>query len=757
MLTALAASMSLLTAPAVVWSDAYQVHEAGLAVPQAGIYTVWAWVPGPDGMYQWEKTGSHDFDAGPVQIDLPEDAVSVVLTTDSPLDPNVAMADRRVYLQPKTVDDHREAHPRHTDYVFNVKTFGEREEWERFAEALRLRILIGSGLFPLPERTPLNPHVSGRIERDGYSVEKVYFEAWPGFLCTGNLYRPLGDGPYPAIATPHGHWDTGRLENTELASVPGRCITLARMGIVTFTYDMIGYNDSLQFSHDWGGPDLNLWGIHPFSMQLWTSMRVLDFLESLPYVDDSRLGCTGASGGGTQTFALTATDSRVQAAAPVNMISRSMQGGCLCENAPLLRLHNSNIEIGALTAPKPLLMVSATGDWTVETPRYEYPAIRRIFALYGAEDRLSQQQVDASHNYNRQSREAMYRFFGRWFLDQSKDWSTFEEPPFTVESRDDLRVFPDGVVPPEYPSKDAILADVRERIRQKWSAVLPQDSTELGAFRQDYGVALSHALAAVVPDVNDLDPERLGRDVREGYAVERWVIRRPGSGDAIPALVYVPTSDVLVDAVLISHGGGKAALADPAGEGPGALVHALLRDGKMVMIIDTYLQGEHHHPAKRTVPAEVGRFIDRLETRANETFAPTDTAFRVQDLLTASAYLRGRLDCSGNVSMVGLTDAGIWALFAGALDPLVNAVWVDFNGFDREDDAAWAQRYYVPGIRAIGDVVTAAALIAPRTLRLANVPDRSRDALEGIGAALGSDLQILPENASIDSAMRGSG
>lgn len=754
MLAAIAASISLLTAPAVVWSDAYAVHESGLSVPDTGAYAVWAWVPSSNDEYRWEKFATRDFKAGPVQLELPDNAAAVILASNKELDPATVLPDRRVYAQPQAVDDRREAHPRHTDYVYTMKSFQDRGEWESFSEELRRRILIGSGLFPLPERTPLNPRVSGRIERDGYSVEKVYFEAWPGFLCTGNLYRPLGDGPHPAIATPHGHWDTGRLENSELCSVPGRCITLARMGIVAFSYDMIGYNDSLQFPHDWGSPELNLWGIHPFSMQLWTSMRVLDFLESLPDVDDARLGCTGASGGGTQTFALMTTDPRVRAAAPVNMISRSMQGGCLCENAPLLRLHNSNIEIGAMMAPRPLLMISATGDWTVETPWYEYPATRQIFALYGAEDRLTQHQVDAPHNYNRESREAMYRFFGKWLLDDSKDWSSFEEPPFTVESQDDLRVFPNGVVPTEFPSKDAIVADVRDRIRQKWDAVLPQDSTELGAFRANYGGALSNALAAAVPHPNDLDPERLGRHEREGYTLEHWIVRRPGAGDAIPALIYVPASDVPVDAVLVSHGDGKAALANSTGTGPGELVQTLLRDGKMVMVVDTYLQGEHHHPAKRTVPVAVGRFIDRMETRANETFSPTETAFRVQDLLTAAAYLRSRLDCSGNVSMLGLSDAGVWTLFAGALDPSVKAVWADLNGFDREDDTAWVDRFYVPSIRAIGDIVTAAALVAPRPLRLANVPDRSREALETIATALGGDFHILPENAGIDAAIR---
>ena len=93
---------------------------------------------------------------------------------------------------------------------------------------------------------------SARSHTD-YTVSKVYFESLPGFFVTGNLYRPVGDGPFPAILSPHGHWTYGRLENTALNSGPGRAIGLARQGFVVFTHDMVGYNDSRQLPHTFGG------------------------------------------------------------------------------------------------------------------------------------------------------------------------------------------------------------------------------------------------------------------------------------------------------------------------------------------------------------------------------------------------------------------------------------------------------------------------------------------------------------------------
>src|SRR5205823_7991848 len=202
------------------------------------------------------------------------------------------------------------------------------------------------------------------------------------------LSRPAGEGLFPAILSPHGHWTNGRLENTAINSGPGRAIGLARQGFVVFTHDMVGYGDSRQLTHAFGGRRENLWGLSLGGLQLWDSIRALDFLDSLPFVRHDGYGATGESGGGTQTFLLAAADSRVRVAVPVNMISLHMQGGCLCENPPGLRLDTTNVEIAATIAPRPLLMISATGDWTAETMEAEYPAIRSIYALLDADDHV---------------------------------------------------------------------------------------------------------------------------------------------------------------------------------------------------------------------------------------------------------------------------------------------------------------------------------------------------------------------------------
>jgi len=325
-----------------------------------------------------------------------------------------------------------------------------REAWTARAHEVREHVLASAGLLPMPARTALNPVVFDEVRHSDYIVAKVYFESLPGFFVTGNLYRPVGAGPFPAVLSPHGHWPNGRLEHTAVTSIPGRAINLARQGVVVFSHDMIGYTDSRQLTHQFGGHRENLWGLSLGGLQLWNSIRALDFLETLPYVRRGGFGVTGESGGGTQTFLLGAVDDRVAVAAPVNMISLHMQGGCLCENLPGLRLDLTNVDIAATIAPRPLLMISATGDWTNETLEVEYPAMRRIYGLFDADERVRAVRMTAEHNYNKDSREAMYAWMARW-LQHAPDAPTRAEGDFTPDKATDLLVFygrplPDGAI-----------------------------------------------------------------------------------------------------------------------------------------------------------------------------------------------------------------------------------------------------------------------------------------------------------------------
>jgi len=383
----------------------------------------------------------------------------------------------------------------------------------------------------MPERTPLKPVVFGEIAHPDYIVAKAYFEALPGFYVTGNLYRPVGNGPFPAILSPHGHWAYGRLENTQIVSIPGRAINLARQGFVVFTYDLAGYNDSRQIVHrEFGGAREKLWSLSVAGLQIWSGIRALDFLESLPYVKRDAIGATGASGGGTQTFLIAAIDERVKVAVPVNMISLHMQGGCLCENLPSLRLDTTNVEIAATIAPRPLLMVSATGDWTANTLEREYPAVRAIYSLVGAADRVHAVRFEAVHNYNRDSREAMYNWMARWLQSAPADVRR-AETPFTPEPLPELLVFHQRALP------DGAITDAQ--LTENWiAAANRQLSSTTTAIR---GRALLHALGFAASSPPSRVPPARGRRTVIAAAVEPSLlqaIRR--AGFAVKTIDFTP-------------------------------------------------------------------------------------------------------------------------------------------------------------------------------------------------------------------------
>lgn len=413
----------------------------------------------------------------------------------------------------------------------SVARYESLDAWRRRATFLREHVLASAGLLPLPERTPLNAVVFDETRHDDYTVSKVYFESLPGFFVTGNLYRPVGTGPFPAILSPHGHWSYGRLENTSVASIPGRAIGLARLGFVVFSHDMIGFNDSRQLTHEFGGRRESLWGLSLGGLQLWNSIRALDFLESLPEVRRDRIGVTGESGGGTQTFLLAAVDDRVRVAAPVNMISLHMQGGCLCENMPGLRLDTNNVEIAATIAPRPLLMVAATGDWTNETMELEFPEMRRFYGLFGAEERVAAVRFEAEHNYNRASREAMYAWMVRWLKDAPADAHPTEQP-FHVDPLPSLLVFHQRALPTNAVTADKLtenwIAAARRQISAAPLAILEAALRHaLGVPIEVIDVAAARAPATNVPASrrtvllasSNTDIARLVR--RAGWNVER--------------------------------------------------------------------------------------------------------------------------------------------------------------------------------------------------------------------------------------------
>lgn len=317
--------------------------------------------------------------------------------------------------------------------------------WQERATKIKQGILQGAGLDPIPERTPLRPIIGDeRRHEEGFTITNVAFESLPGFFVTGNLYRPLTSDPgatHPGILVAHGHGPTSGVRFNEAYQT--FCQMMARVGAVVLVYDMVGYGESTQLVHE---TDIAL------GLQLWNSMRALDFMTSLPEVDPARVGITGQSGGGTQTILLAATDDRIAASAPVTMVSAHFFGGCMCEAGMPIHYRadyeTNNAEIAALAAPRPLLLVSVGGDWTKNTPQVELPYIRGVYRLYGKRSNVKNYHFpEQEHDFGPSKRAAVYAFFADEFaLDTSpiKDTSgLFRENAVVIEPRESMLVFDD--------------------------------------------------------------------------------------------------------------------------------------------------------------------------------------------------------------------------------------------------------------------------------------------------------------------------
>ena len=595
-----------------------------------------------------------------------------------------------------------------------------KEAWQERAREIREQILVSCGLWPMPEKTPLQPKIFGRIERDGYTVEKVYLQTHPGFYLGGNLYRPRGrgNGPFPAILNPHGHWAQGRFADNAEGSIAARCINFARQGMIAFSYDMVGYNDT-RFS-DWpAGADAYkthrrfatnevnlLWNISLMGLQTWNSIRALDFLESLPDADKSRLACTGESGGGTQTFMLGAVDDRLAAQAPVVMVSHSMQGGCLCENVAGLRVEYSNMEIAAAAAPRPQIAVGATGDWTRMMLTVEGPAIEKIYSLFGAADHFRYVRFHFNHNYNETSREAVYDFFGHWLRPAAP---SSKESEYKKEPDADLRVFPDNQLPAGAISEKQLIASLKKSATDQWRSSQPKDKESLEKYQKTYRVAWDHTFQIIDPHA-ELRVDSGEWKTNGNYVSREYWLGRDQQSKRIPALLLRAPTNVMASIVVLVHPKGKSSFLH-AGQ-PIGLAKQLIDRGEGVVLLDLFLTGDlaNDEAARARRP-----FVDFFSA-----YNRTDLQERILDLALACEFARTRFT-SPRVTLCGQGRAGLWTLLAA---PMADAVVADCDDLNTSQDEAFlSPDLFAPGIRSIGGFEGVAALAAPHPLLLHNASD----------------------------------
>ena len=562
-------------------------------------------------------------------------------------------------------------------------------EWTVQSARIRHDLKVAVGLFPEPVRHPLNSVIHGRIDGGDFTAEKVYFETRPGYLLTGTLYRPKSiTGKIPGVLCPHGHWnearfyDCGETKAAQLIKkgaekhiesarnhIQSRCVGLARLGCTVLQYDMIGYCDNDQISYELAHrfskqrPEMiseKNWGLYSpqaeshlqsiMMLQTWNSIRAIDFLQSLPEVDPGRIAVTGASGGGTQTFALSALDPRVAVSMPAVMVGTAMQGGCTCENASLMRIKEGNVAFAALFAPRPLGLTTAN-DWTREMATKGFPEIRKTYQTLGAPSMVTlHDRTEFDHNYNLPSRQAMYRWFNT-HLGLNKPEPDNERPHRRLTEKD-LSVFDKNHPKP---------AGGKEFERRLLASLANESSARIANDPDIARRGWKSILGSNLKDTGEVQWQLTGKIDKGSYLEMPGLQNNTTLGQQVPVIWLYPKNWKSEAAIFLSPQ-GKSGLYDKDGT-PLPEVQALLREGVSVCGIDLFLQGEFR---KKHGPLLQTRRVKNPREAACYTLGYNRPLFahRVQDILSTIRMIQDDTHGAKKISLVGLKGSGHWAAAA---------------------------------------------------------------------------------------------
>ncbi|MFI5157330.1 MAG: acetylxylan esterase [Sphingobacteriales bacterium] len=353
------------------------------------------------------------------------------------------------------------------DYEYNVwsvadgwakldsiaKLYHDQTSWEKRKELLRPALYKALDLYPLPAKPDSKPIITKKRIYDGYSVENIAIEILPGLYINGSLYKPLHyKGKIPVMLSPDGHWAQQRYR----ADCQLRCATLARMGCMAYSYDLFAWGESLlQFKSE----------DHRTSIaqvvQTLGAIRIIDYLLTLKETDPNRLGISGGSGGGSHTVLMAALDPRIKLSAPVVAVSSYFYGGCPCESG--MPIHfvcggTDNVELAAMAAPNPQLLITDGKDWTAHMPEHDFPYLQKMYGYYGKTNLVENVHLpNEGHDYGPSKRNALYKFVAKNFdlvIHKIEDKNgNIDESEVTIEKEPMMYVFGDHG---QYLPKDAI-------------------------------------------------------------------------------------------------------------------------------------------------------------------------------------------------------------------------------------------------------------------------------------------------------------
>lgn len=586
-------------------------------------------------------------------------------------------------------------------------------------------------LGPFPERTDLNVREVGQIVQKGYTIEKLIYESQPQFYTTANLYRPEGEGPFPAIICPVGHWHAGKANEDYQALGAG----LARSGCIALIYDAPGQGERLTYydpllGKSWMGTTVTdehtmvgylcfLTGSHLAMHMVWNGMRSIDLLQERKDVDSDRIGCTGSSGGGTLTRFIASLDNRVKVAIPVCATGgvRVVGAGDAEQNMfTALARGMCPTDLYWAIAPRPLMMITASGDGAYEGAQETLADVRRAYGIQGGSEWVDHVEIEGRHGYI----EGMRRAAREWL---ARCWDV--QPPPDVE--EDIVVLPEealhctetGQVSTSLGGETVFTLNrqMAEKIAPDRPVVREEkDARHFQETVRRLAVRVSHFQ----------EPEAAPEIMETGHAHPETIVYRSEVGIEVPGVLFRPEREGPHPGVIFVHGQGKDGAATSGW--PQRLVGA----GLAVLAIDFRGIGETAPPLQRDGGHPYDTFL--LGSQANISRSALYVGrsvfgMRVLDVIQGAAYLRSRSDID-RVGVVGTGAGGLMALYAGAFDEQVHSVAVHrglyaYRALISHPFYSHHFSLFLPGVLKAYDLGDVAGLVAPRPLLLVNPVDEA--------------------------------
>jgi cephalosporin-C deacetylase-like acetyl esterase len=595
-----------------------------------------------------------------------------------------------------------------------------------------------------PEKSPLNAVTVKTVEKDGYRVENVMFCSRPDFWVTSNLYLPSsGSGPFPGIISPCGHYPAARM----VPQYQSAYISLAKSGFVVLAYDPIGQGERRQywnpatdvtevggaiFEHSMVGQLLLLLGETLTGYMVWEGMRAIDYLLTRPEVDAKKIGCAGHSGGGTLTKFIAVADERIQCAAILEggtanaWPTRSIGIADVEQNVfPAAFYGVDNVDLHEAIAPRPLLAAIEHNSANFDSAA---AAIGARYKQLGAEGKFTTVAADDPHAWTPKLRVATTEWLCRWFYDRS---GPQKEEDYQISAPQDLYCTPNGSL--RYSRKGQTIFSI---IAEKQSALrpwqdYPKNTAELAVHQEEIRNRVQKLLRYERHQPS-LNARQIVTTPREGYRIEKMeFLSEPGI--YIPTWVFVPEgrNGVLPTVAYFSDEGMESDGMEFTGEfGPAwtpGVLDQLARSGYLVIAAD--VRGVGETDSSRSSSLTSGEFEHLFDTNTSMAYAAwfmdrSLLGMRVQDVVRTVDYALQREHADDrNLHLIGKGNAGLWCLFAAALDPRIQSLicvrsLLSYQSLAQADRYLYGADVFVPDILQHLDLPQVAAAVAPRSLTL---------------------------------------